>query len=201
MNHGFRVFPFHAALALLATSVALGSHLSQFPALASPGDHPPHSSPTPSHNHPSAPVQSSDQTSEQSSDHPSDHSAGQANQPSTPSGHHHHDTLEIPAGQPVPTVQIVVHPDAIQGWNLEIQTTHFRFAPELINQANQPNTGHGHLYINGEKQGRIYGPWLYLAQLPPGTNTITVSLNANGHEALTHNGQPIAATVTIEVPE
>lgn len=115
--------------------------------------------------------------------------------------HHHHDTLEIPAGQPVPTVQVVVHPDAMEGWNLEIQTTHFRFAPEQINQANQPGLGHGHLYINGEKQGRIYGPWLHLAQLPPGANEITISLNANGHEALTHNGQPIAATVMIEVPE
>jgi hypothetical protein len=98
-------------------------------------------------------------------------------------------------------VQIVVHPDAVQGWNLEIQTSHFRFAPELINQTNQLGTGHGHLYINGEKQGRIYGPWLHLAHLPPGQNEITVSLNANGHEALTYNGQPIAATVVIEVPE
>jgi hypothetical protein len=196
MNHGFRVFPFHAALALLATSVALGSHLGQSPATASPGDHPPHSSPTQSHNHPSTP----DQTSEQSSDHPSDHSADQADHPSTPSGHHH-GTLEIPAGQPVPTVQVVVHPDAMQGWNLEIQTTHFRFAPELINQVNQPGLGHGHLYINGEKQGRIYGPWLHLTQLPPGANEITISLNANGHEALTHNGQPISATVVIEVTE
>jgi hypothetical protein len=114
---------------------------------------------------------------------------------------HHHNTLEIPVGQPIPTVQLVVHPDAMQGWNLEIQTTHFRFAPELINQANQPGLGHAHLYINGEKQGRVYGPWLHLAQLPPGPNEITVSLNANGHEALTHNGQPIAATVVIEVPE
>lgn len=116
-------------------------------------------------------------------------------------GIHRHDTLEIPVGQPVPTVHLVVHPDAVRGWNLEIQITHFRFTPEQVNQANQPNMGHGHLYINGEKQGRIYGPWLHLAHLPPGQNEITVSLNANGHEALTHNGQPIAATITLEVSE
>lgn len=104
-------------------------------------------------------------------------------------------------GQPVPSLQLVVHPDAKQGWNLELQVSNFRFAPELINQANQPNMGHGHLYINGEKQGRVYGPWLHLPHLPSGQNTITVSLNANGHEALTHQGQPIAATIVIEVPE
>jgi hypothetical protein len=181
------------AFALLAVGVVLGGSLGQHPATASPGNHPPHSSPAQPHNQPSTPNQPSNQ--------PSDHSPDQTDHPAIPSNGHHHDTLEIPAGQPVPTVQIVVHPDAVQGWNLEIQTSHFRFAPELINQTNQLGTGHGHLYINGEKQGRIYGPWLHLAQLPPGPNTITVSLNANGHEALTYNGQPIAATVVIEVPE
>ncbi len=181
------------AFALLAVGVVLGGSLGQHLATASPGNHPPHSSPAQPHNQPSTPNQPSDQ--------PSDHSPDQTDHPAIPSNGHHHDTLEIPAGQPVPTVQIVVHPDAVQGWNLEIQTSHFRFAPELINQTNQLGTGHGHLYINGEKQGRIYGPWLHLAQLPPGPNTITVSLNANGHEALTYNGQPIAATVVIEVPE
>jgi hypothetical protein len=190
MNHGFRIFPLHAAFALLATSTVLGGSLVQYPATASPGDHPPQSSP--SHHSPAHP----DQTSDPRSDSPSNHSADQADPPSN----HHHQTLEIPADQPIPTVQVVVHPDAMQGWNLEIQTTHFRFAPEHVNQAHQSGIGHGHLYINGEKQGRVYGPWLHLAQLPPGANEITVSLNANGHEALTHNGQPIAATVVIEVP-
>ncbi|MBD2427939.1 hypothetical protein [Phormidium sp. FACHB-1136] len=36
-------------------------------------------------------------------------------------GIHRHDTLEIPVGHPVPTVHLVVHPDAVRGWNLEIQ--------------------------------------------------------------------------------
>jgi hypothetical protein len=89
----------------------------------------------------------------------------------------------------------------VRGWNLEIQTTNFRFAPEQINQANQPNVGHGHLSINGERGARVYGPWLHLPQLPPGRNEITVSLTTNGHEALTHNGQAIESTVVVDVPE
>ena len=115
--------------------------------------------------------------------------------------HHGHGTVEIPAGQPVPTVSLVAHPDPVRGWNLEIQTTNFRFAPEQVNQPNQPNVGHGHLSINGERGARVYGPWLHLPQLPPGRNEITVSLNANGHEALTHNGQAIESTVVVETPE
>lgn len=115
--------------------------------------------------------------------------------------HHHHDALEIPDGQPVPTIAVIAHPDPMQGWNLEIQTTNFRFAPEDVNQENQPNAGHGHLYINGEKGARVYGSWLHLPQLPPGRNEITIGLNANNHQALTHSGQAIEATVVVNVPE
>ncbi len=114
---------------------------------------------------------------------------------------HGHGTIEIPAGQPVPTVTLVAHPDPVRGWNLEIQTTNFRFAPEQVNQANQPNAGHGHLSINGERDARVYGPWLHLPHLPPGRNEITVSLTTNSHEALTHNGQAIESTVVVDVPE
>ncbi|MBE9136803.1 hypothetical protein IQ254_06220 [Nodosilinea sp. LEGE 07088] len=113
---------------------------------------------------------------------------------------HHHSTLEIPAGQPVPTVTLMIYPDPEQGWNLEVLTTHFSFAPEQVNLANSPGSGHAHLYINGEKISRLYGPWLHLPELPSGQTEITVGLNANGHEALTHNGQKIEATIVVEVP-
>lgn len=126
---------------------------------------------------------------------------GQSHENQSHEGHHHHGTIEIPTGDPVPTVSLIIHPDAVRGWNLEIQTTHFRFAPEQVNQANQPNVGHGHLYINGERMARIYGNWLHLPQLPAGLTEITVSLNANGHEAFTYQEQPIQATVVVEVPE
>ena len=115
--------------------------------------------------------------------------------------HHSHEPLEIPDGQPVPTITLRADRDPMQGWNLEIQTTNFRFAPEDVNQENQPNAGHGHLYINGEKGARVYGSWLHLPELPPGRNEITVSLNANNHQALTHDGQAIEATVVVNVPE
>lgn len=113
---------------------------------------------------------------------------------------HHHKTLAIPAGQPVPMVKLVAHLDAMQGWNLEVQVTNFRFAPEQINRKSLTTEGHAHLYIDGKKVTRLYGSWYYLANLEPGQHQITVTLNANGHEELTFNGQSIAASTIVHVP-
>ncbi|MGA1285591.1 MAG: hypothetical protein ACO34J_16250, partial [Prochlorothrix sp.] len=112
-----------------------------------------------------------------------------------------HAALEIPAGQPVPKVTLMAHPDPSQGWNLELQVENFSFAPEHIGLSSLPSEGHAHLYVNGEKIGRLYGPWYHLPSLPPGRHTVKVNLNANDHRALTHQGEEIAASVMIEVPQ
>ena len=121
---------------------------------------------------------------------------------------HHNQKLVIPENAPVPTVDLIVHPDshgsspengnrdasaqgADNGWNLEIQVTNFRFAPENVNQESNYEEGHAHLYINGEKITRLYGNWYYLKELPSQRNEVKVSLNANGHEILTYQGKPI----------
>lgn len=113
--------------------------------------------------------------------------------------HHEHATIEITEGQPIPTVDLIVHEDPVKGWNLEVKVTNFRFAPENLTQASTPTEGHAHLYINGEKITRLYGNWYYLGELKPGQNEITVNLNANGHESLMYNGQMIEDTEIIEV--
>lgn len=113
--------------------------------------------------------------------------------------HHHHETVMISEGQPVPSVDLVVHEDSLRGWNLEIKLNNFELTPEMVNQENQPNQGHAHLYINGEKITRIYSNWYYLPTLPSGTNEIKVSLNTNSHEMLMYQGQLIEAVEVIEV--
>lgn len=112
---------------------------------------------------------------------------------------HSHQQLEIPAGQPIPTVKLVVRPDAMKGWNLELQVTNFRFAPERVNTTSNPAEGHAHLYIDGKKITRLYNAWYYLPSLEPGQHEIKVSLNTNLHETLVNRGQPIEATEIIEV--
>ncbi len=120
----------------------------------------------------------------------------------TPSGAKpmHHGSLEIPAGQPVPTVTLKVYPDAMDGVNVEVQVTNFQFAPARVNTPSLTTEGHAHIYVDGKKVARLYGTWFHLPNLKPGQHKITVSLNGNGHEQLTYQGKPIAATQVIQVP-
>ncbi|AFZ36521.1 hypothetical protein Sta7437_3002 [Stanieria cyanosphaera PCC 7437] len=111
----------------------------------------------------------------------------------------HHEMVNIPDNQPIPGVDLIVHEDAKQGWNLEIKTTNFQFAPQKINQEGTLDEGHAHLYVNGEKITRIYDNWYYLSELKPGMNEIKIQLNTNKHEILMHNKQPIEDVETIEV--
>lgn len=115
-------------------------------------------------------------------------------------GTHDHPPLVVPADQPAPTLTIVVTPDPASGWNLELQTTNFEFAPERVNGESTFNEGHAHLIVNGEKRGRIYSNWYHLTGLTPGENTVEVTLNANGHEALVVDGEVVADTVVVTLP-
>lgn len=114
--------------------------------------------------------------------------------------HNHASIMEIPAGQPVPSVDLIVHKDPMRGWNLETKVTNFRFAPENVSKEAKSGEGHAHIYVNGEKINRLYSSWYHIENLKPGKNTISVGLNANSHEVLVHNGQKIEDTEIIEVP-
>ncbi len=112
---------------------------------------------------------------------------------------HNHRQLEVPSDRPIPAVGLIVHEDPLKGWNLEVQTFNFSFAPQKASTTTQTTAeGHAHLYIDGQKITRLYSNWYYLENLKPGSHRITVGLNANGHEALAHKGKPIETTQTIE---
>ena len=114
---------------------------------------------------------------------------------------HSHKAVEVPPGKPVPTVNLMVRPDAMSGWNLQVKVTNFTFAPERVNtKSTSVNEGHAHLYVNGKKVSRLYGPWYHLVNLPPGSHNIMVTLNTNDHGDLMHRGKPIQDTKTIQVP-
>lgn len=112
---------------------------------------------------------------------------------------HVHEKVEIPQGQPIPQVELTTYPDEVKGWNLEIKLTNFVLTPENVNQANELNEGHAHLFVNGEKITRIYSNWYYLQKLPQGKNSVKVVLNTNDHGELSYQGQAIADTKIIEV--
>ena len=112
---------------------------------------------------------------------------------------HTHDGREVP--EPYPTISMKLEPDPVSGLNLSLETTNFTFAPERVNEEHVDGEGHVHLYINGERQKRLYGPDYHLVDLPPGEHHIMVNLSGNDHSDFTVDGEMIKVSETIVVAE
>ncbi len=115
-------------------------------------------------------------------------------------GHNHGQMIDLPEGADAPTIDVVLHKDAVSGWNLQIITTNFSFTPENVNQENTSGEGHAHIYVNGEKLARLYSPWMHIGKLPAGQVTVSASLNANDHSTLSVGNKPLSAEMVIQVP-
>ena len=117
---------------------------------------------------------------------------GHHHAPAQAAGHAHRgETVDLPAGPGAPTLELRVDRDAKAGWNLQIATTNFHFAPERANAPHRPGEGHAHVYVDGRKIARVYGPWFHLDALPPGGATVAVTLNANDHRGLAVAGRAL----------
>jgi copper(I)-binding protein len=112
-------------------------------------------------------------------------------------GHGHHAMLDLPADASAPVLSLTAEPDAVGGWNLHLTAENFRFAPENVNSAHQAGQGHAHLYVDGKKVARLYGPWYHLGKLAPGEHELKITLNANDHRPLAVDGVPLTAAVTV----
>jgi len=115
------------------------------------------------------------------------------------SGSHHGHSKQIEIGDisHVPGLNIVAKPDSSSGWNIHVLVTNFRFAPENAGKKHVSGQGHAHLYVDGEKVARLYGPWFHLAPLSPGKHSLAVTLNANSHEEYSFKGTPISKQIEI----
>ena len=138
-----------------------------------------------------------DLTNANQNDHKHNHNDASLSESATDM--HHHQTVMIKEGQPVPNIDLVVYEDEVKGWNLEIQLNNFQLTPQDVNSDNQPNQGHAHLFVNDKKITRIYGNWYYLETLPVGSNKVKVILNTNGHESLMYQGKIIEDIEIVEV--
>ena len=121
------------------------------------------------------------------------------------SGHHgdsgHGGVQEAAEGALVPTIEIDIAEDPLEGWNLRIHTTNFRIVPENVSTTHVDGEGHIHLYINGVKISRIYGEWHHIGVLEPGEHNVRVELSSNNHSTLVVDGDPVDATATIVASE
>lgn len=110
---------------------------------------------------------------------------------------HTHAMLDI-SEEPgmAPGLTLALHHDAGNSYNLEVQYQHFDLRPERVNGPHIPGTGHAHIFVDGVKLTRLYSDWFLLSNLTPGSE-VKVTLNANSHEQLMHDGQAIEATIIV----
>lgn len=115
------------------------------------------------------------------------------------SGNHmQHDLVEIPDGYDIPALEISVTEDLSGTWLLTVDTTDFTFEPKKVGSDTPSyNEGHAHIYVNGEKINRLYGPFYNLDTLKKGENEIMVTLNSNNHGVLAYRGKPISSRVVV----
>lgn len=115
-----------------------------------------------------------------------------------PTAHHKHAKFTQPEGTAAPTAKLHVTADPLGGFNIQVETTNWTWAPEHVNGEAKPNEGHAHLYVDGKKVARLYGPWYNLSGLTPGQHDIRVTLNANDHaDYVAADGHAVADTVSV----
>jgi hypothetical protein len=102
--------------------------------------------------------------------------------------HDHGAPLMVPPGPGAPAIAMEVKKDPIGGWNLHLRVKNFRFAPERASAAHRAGEGHAHLYVNGRKIARLYGPWFHIGSLPHGKAVMQVTLNTNDHREIMVGG-------------
>ena len=87
------------------------------------------------------------------------------------------------------------------GVNVRIITENWRWSPENVNGAHIAGEGHAHIYADGVKLNRVYGPRYHIAGLEAGERELRVTLNANPHNELRVNGEPLEASLRVNVPD
>lgn len=112
-------------------------------------------------------------------------------------GMDHDKLIEVEGAAPV--LSVTLHADGANSRNLEIAVTNFEFAPGAVNGANTPGAGHAHIYVDGIKLARTYGPWFHISDLPEGEHEIRVTLNANDHSQLAVEGVGVEITKTVVI--
>ena len=118
-----------------------------------------------------------------------------------PEPHGHTHAAESVEAQGEMSVSITLEPDPLGGANLFIEATGFTFAPHNAGDHHVPGEGHGHVYVDGIKIGRVYGEAMQLGDIDPGAHEVKVTLNSNEHSAYTWHGQPVEDTATISLEE
>ena len=108
-----------------------------------------------------------------------------------------HPKFEITDTSNAPSVMIHPMKDDNGGYNIHFMAHNFKFTPQNAGKEDVVGEGHGHLYLNGKKIGRVYSEWIHLA-LPKGKNKLKITLNTNTHKDYAVGGNVIKAEIEID---
>ncbi len=108
--------------------------------------------------------------------------------------------VDVKSTDAAPSVKLVVDSNPNGGVDIVVETENFKFVePEQDPAAHVDGEGHGHLYLNGLKIGRLYAPKATIGDLPEGKHRFRVSLNTNDHRVYAVAGSPVQSDVEFEV--
>ena len=111
---------------------------------------------------------------------------------------HTHVMMDVPS-ENAPTVDLIVTEDPKAGYNLQILTENFEFAPERASTDHIEGQGHAHVYVDDVKINRVYGEWYHIPSLEPGEHQIKVTLSTNNHKDISVDGKMVVDIETIMV--
>lgn len=118
-----------------------------------------------------------------------------------------HPVEPLSANVLVPSVRFKIIEDSMDGYNVVIELDNFNMTVPLGDAADSLTTnegemmsGHLHLYINGGKMMRVYGPAIHVpaSWLNAGINTVTLSVNNHRHGTFTHEDKEVQSTAIID---
>ena len=102
---------------------------------------------------------------------------------------------------PSPTLTLIP-PKTVsaEGFDIAINVENFNLILVGDTAAHVANEGHGHIYLNGLKLGRLYEETFSIGALASGAYTLTVALNTNDHRPYVFDNEAIAAHFEFNIP-
>ena len=98
------------------------------------------------------------------------------------------------------SVSLATKIDEGGGVAVNITTEGWLWTPDNVDGEHVPGEGHAHIYVDGVKISRVYGPNYHLGGLQPGERQVRVTLNSNSHSELTYGGKAVEATESVMIP-
>ncbi len=113
--------------------------------------------------------------------------------------HSHGDAGQVAWEGAAPQMTIEVVEDPKSGYNALIAVDGLTLSAENVNGDHVDDEGHLHLYVNGQKVGRLYGDATHIPVLPVGEVEITIGAFTNDHSAYVIDGEPIEASISVMI--